>query len=57
MNPISQDSQVQTLEALRCIECLRPWVVSSERWRLKVTDDVEPETVPYCPECAHREFD
>jgi len=57
MNLSRQDSQVQTLEALRCVECLRPWLVSSERWRLKVTDDVEPETVPYCPECAHREFD
>ena len=43
--------------ALVCIECLRPWLVASERWRLKVTDDAVPETVPYCPDCAHREFD
>jgi hypothetical protein len=39
-----------------CIECLRPWLVASERWRLKITDDAEPVTVPYCPDCARREF-
>jgi hypothetical protein len=39
-----------------CIECLRPWVERNERWRLKVLDDGEPETVPYCPDCATREF-
>ncbi len=42
--------------ALRCIECLRPWVDPDERWRLKITDDAQPETVPYCPDCATREF-
>jgi hypothetical protein len=42
--------------ALRCIECLRPWVDPVERWRLKITDDAQPETVPYCPDCATREF-
>lgn len=41
---------------LRCIECLRPWVDAGERWRLKITDDAQPETVPYCPDCATREF-
>ena len=39
-----------------CIECSRPWVTDSERWRLKVMDDPEPKTVPYCPGCATREF-
>jgi hypothetical protein len=39
-----------------CVECRRPWVTESERWRLKVLDDPEPETVPYCPDCATREF-
>jgi hypothetical protein len=39
-----------------CIECRRLWVTESERWRLKVTDDDVPETVPYCPDCATREF-
>jgi hypothetical protein len=39
-----------------CIECRRPWLVGSERWRLKVLEEESPETVPYCPECAEREF-
>ena len=43
-------------DTLRCIECLRPWVDAGERWRLKITDDAQPETVPYCPDCATREF-
>lgn len=42
---------------LTCIECRRPWLVRRERWRLKVLDDASRETVPYCPECASREFD
>jgi len=45
-----------TVTALVCIECRRRWVVESERWHLKVTDDDPPETVPYCAECARREF-
>jgi hypothetical protein len=45
------------LPALVCIECSRPWLVVSERWRLKVTDDAQPETVPYCPACHAREFE
>jgi hypothetical protein len=45
-----------TTTTIVCIECLRPWVTESERWRLKVTEDDEPETVPYCPDCAIREF-
>jgi hypothetical protein len=45
-----------TTTPIVCIECRRPWVTESERWRLKVTDDGEPETVPYCPDCATREF-
>ena len=42
--------------AITCNECSRPWLVGAERWRLKVTDDEQPETVPYCPGCATREF-
>jgi len=41
---------------LVCIECFRTWVTESERWRLMLTDDEVPETVPYCPVCATREF-
>jgi hypothetical protein len=42
---------------LTCIECGRPWLLAPERWRLKVTAEDPRETVPYCPDCAHREFD
>lgn len=42
--------------SLTCVECRRPWLDPSERWRLKVTDE-EPRTpVPYCLACATREF-
>jgi hypothetical protein len=47
----------RTSTLLVCIECRRPWFVAGERWRLKVTGDNPPETVPYCPDCATREFD
>ncbi|HZS23736.1 MAG TPA: hypothetical protein VFA30_02000 [Gaiellaceae bacterium] len=40
-----------------CIECSRPWLVDSERWRIKLMpDEWPPETVPYCPDCHDREF-
>lgn len=41
---------------ITCIECQQPWRDPRERWRLKVTDEQPPETVPYCPSCATREF-
>ena len=41
---------------LVCVECRRPWLDRSEHWRLKVMDEEPRETVPYCPECASREF-
>lgn len=41
---------------LTCIECRRPWRNGRERWRLKVTEDALPETVPYCVACWSREF-
>ena len=44
------------LRLLSCIECLRPRLSARERWRLKVTDEFPAETVPYCPDCAAREF-
>jgi hypothetical protein len=40
-----------------CEECRRPWLEPRERWRLYLTDDDPSEAVPYCPECAGREFD
>ena len=40
-----------------CIECQRLWLLPSERWRLYLSDEKEPEPVAYCPDCAEREFD
>jgi hypothetical protein len=40
-----------------CIECRRPWLVGSERWRIKLlVEDAASEPVPYCPDCHAREF-
>ena len=52
---VKAEPQVKVAE-LSCIECRRPWLDGAERWRLKVTEDESPETVPYCPECATGEF-
>ena len=52
----AQSGLLVALPTLTCIECHRPWLVGSERWCLKVTDDEQPETVPYCPGCHAREF-
>jgi hypothetical protein len=54
--PSDQAGTALATTSIVCIECRRPWVTDGERWRLKVTDDPEPETVPYCPDCATREF-
>lgn len=42
---------------LHCEECRRPWLDGSERWRMYLTDDEPAVPVPYCHECAAREFD
>ena len=43
--------------AIHCIECVRPWLHASERWQLKLLEEADgTETVPYCPDCAAREF-
>jgi hypothetical protein len=42
--------------SLACVECTRPWVTNSERWRLYLTNDNPPQAVPYCPRCAAKEF-
>lgn len=54
---MEQSNTALATTTLVCIECRRPWLADSERWRLKVTDENPPETVPYCPDCATREFD
>jgi hypothetical protein len=41
---------------LHCQECLRPWLDPRERWRLYLDEDVQLP-VPYCADCASREFD
>jgi hypothetical protein len=46
-----------TKTAISCIECGRAWIDEGERWRMKVLDEEPRETVPYCPNCAQREFD
>jgi hypothetical protein len=57
-DPAVADPAVALVAAptLACIECSRPWLIPSERWRLKVLEEDEPETVPYCPDCFSREF-
>ncbi len=46
----------QSTQLIECIECHRPWQVPTERWRVYVTDDDPPVAVPYCADCAEREF-
>ena len=53
--PRSSRAVAQT-HPITCIECRRPWLIGSERWRLKVTEDEQRETVPYCTTCWSREF-
>ena len=54
---MDDNTRVLARPLLVCEECLRPWLRPHERWRLYLTDDEPPQTVPYCPECAGREFD
>jgi hypothetical protein len=42
---------------LACEECRRPWLDPHERWRLYLDCDEPAHAVPYCPNCASREFD
>ncbi|MFL5921811.1 MAG: hypothetical protein ACJ75Q_11310 [Gaiellaceae bacterium] len=42
---------------LVCQECRRPWLEPRERWRMYLDSDELPYGVPYCPDCAAREFD
>lgn len=44
------------VEPLVCIECGRAWLDPAERWRVLVLPDEPPEAVPYCRDCAVREF-
>ena len=42
---------------LVCEECRRPWLDPHERWRMYLDADESPHAVPYCSNCAAREFD
>jgi len=42
---------------LSCQECRRPWLEPRERWRAYVAEGSPPQAIPYCPDCASREFD
>ena len=39
-----------------CLECRRPWVDSTERWRVYLSVESPSQPLTYCPECARREF-
>jgi hypothetical protein len=42
---------------LFCVECRRPWLDPRERWRVYLDLDEPAHGVPYCADCAVREFD
>jgi hypothetical protein len=44
-------------QPLTCVECGHRWLLAYEVWRMYLTDDDPAEAVPYCPDCAKREFD
>jgi hypothetical protein len=44
------------IRPISCEECHRPWLDRSERWRVYIAELDPPLTVPYCPQCAQREF-
>jgi len=54
---MENDAQVLAQPLMVCQECRCSWLDPRERWRLYVTDDEQPELVPYCPYCATNEFD
>jgi hypothetical protein len=56
-NTMNDRTSVLSALLLSCQECRRPWLDERERWRLYVDADEPGSTVPYCPDCAAREFD
>jgi len=54
---MTMSRNIQTLSPIFCQECRRPWLDGAERWRVYLTDDAPAEPVPYCVDCARREFD
>jgi hypothetical protein len=54
---MDDNATVLTERLLVCQECRRPWLDPHERWRLYLDDDEPRSAVPYCPNCASREFE
>lgn len=52
-----KSTRTTTAKMLTCLECGRPWVDGSERWRIYVTTDEWPTLLLYCTVCATREFE
>ncbi len=54
---MDENTHLLVASGIVCIECRREWIEPSERWRVYLTPDELRTPVPYCPDCAHREFD
>lgn len=55
---VMHDPVVSIAGPLHCQECERPWLDPRERWRIYLWQEArESAVVPYCPDCAQREFD
>ena len=52
-----QQRELTQVRRLMCIECEREWMDPTERWRIYLTPDEQPEAVLYCGFCASFEFD
>jgi hypothetical protein len=46
-----------SIEPVRCLECGRFWIETSEHWRMYLSAEEPPRPLTYCPDCARREFD
>jgi hypothetical protein len=47
------------VKIVRCVECRRAWLVSTERWRfylIETTDEMPSLALSFCPACALRLF-
>jgi hypothetical protein len=59
----SEDPRVNAITTLRCSECGRSWLDTTEPWRSYVADedrdrefDGPDVSAVFCPECAEAEF-
>jgi hypothetical protein len=56
-DPVETKHNLSSVLLLVCEECRRPWLDPHERWRMYLDTEEPPHAVPYCPNCAAREFD